>query len=428
MTYRAFVPPLAAPTRLKQTSHGCTLSQILQASLRLSLGVPCTASPALGLSFNTSPATVSSVIPYAPFVQPIDGPAVAAPSPHTVLVWFRSDLRLHDNQALAHAIELAGDAGRIIPVYIFDTRAFGKTSFGFEKTGRYRAKFLIQSVQTLKNSLQSLASDLVVRVGQPASILTQLCQSLNVDKVVAHTEVSLDDSRHDDSIKSCLDEIGIEFQTIWGNTLYAKEDLPFHIEDLPDVYAKFRHTVQTRCQVRRPLDAPKRFPSLPSHIGTHPTAACPVGQVPTLKQLGLSDPAETTSGSVGPTLPGFNGGESEALQRLAEYVQECDNNANSHSFISVDTDFSCKISPWLSLGCVSPRKIYADLGQTHAKTAQSTAYYELVWRDFFRFVTAKYSTSGRKTNARKTQLSGAVEKSSFKTPRKFSRSLVGAGL
>lgn len=428
MTYRAFVPPLAAPSPLKHNSRGCTLSKTLQASLRLSLGVPCTAPPAAGLSLSTTPATAPSVIPYAPFVQPMDGPAAAAPLPRTVLVWFRSDLRLHDHQALAQAIELAGDGGRVVPLYIFDTRAFGKTSFGFEKTGRYRAKFLIQSVQTLKKALQSLASDLIVRVGHPATILPQLCQALNIDKVIAHTEVSLDDSRHDDSIQSCLDEIGIEFQTVWGNTLYAKEDLPFHVEDLPDVYAKFRHAVQTRCQVRRPLDPPKRLPSLPTHVGAHPTAVCPIGDIPTLKQLGLSDPPLPTSGPSAPTLPAFSGGEPEALQRLNEYVHECANTARSNSVISVDTDFSCKISPWLSLGCVSPRKIYADLGHAHAKTAQSTAYYELVWRDFFRFVTAKYSASGRKATTRKTQLSGAVEKTPFRSHRKFSRSLVGAGL
>lgn len=45
------------------------------------------------------------------------------------LVWFRNDLRIHDNEALAEAFE----EGKVLPVYIFDERQFGETSFGFKK-------------------------------------------------------------------------------------------------------------------------------------------------------------------------------------------------------------------------------------------------------------------------------------------------------
>jgi len=58
-----------------------------------------------------------------------------------VLVWFRSDLRVHDNPALTHALE---EAGTVVPVYCFDPRQFGKTSFGFEKTGTFRVVLLFR--------------------------------------------------------------------------------------------------------------------------------------------------------------------------------------------------------------------------------------------------------------------------------------------
>lgn len=62
-----------------------------------------------------------------------------APQGGKVLVWFRSDLRVHDNPALTHALE---EAGTVVPVYCFDPRQFGKTSFGFEKTGTWRVVVL----------------------------------------------------------------------------------------------------------------------------------------------------------------------------------------------------------------------------------------------------------------------------------------------
>ena len=68
------------------------------------------------------------------------------------IVWFRQDLRLHDNEALTEALQ---HCDKIIPVYVFDTRTMlGKTrQFGFPKTGKFRAKFILESVEDLRRSL-----------------------------------------------------------------------------------------------------------------------------------------------------------------------------------------------------------------------------------------------------------------------------------
>lgn len=59
---------------------------------------------------------------------------MAATKETPVILWFRSDLRLHDNEALVRAAE-ASDS--VVPVYCFDPRIFGRTyHFGFQKTGR----------------------------------------------------------------------------------------------------------------------------------------------------------------------------------------------------------------------------------------------------------------------------------------------------
>ena len=79
----------------------------------------------------------------------------------TIIVWYRNDLRLHDHEAMYNAV---GEKAQVIPVYCFDKRQFGETSFGFPKTGAFRAQFLRESVQDLKNSLQKLGSDLGILV------------------------------------------------------------------------------------------------------------------------------------------------------------------------------------------------------------------------------------------------------------------------
>jgi hypothetical protein len=50
-------------------------------------------------------------------------PASAPGGRKPTLVWFRSDLRLHDNEALAAACAAATS---VLPVYIFDPREYGK--------------------------------------------------------------------------------------------------------------------------------------------------------------------------------------------------------------------------------------------------------------------------------------------------------------
>ena len=72
--------------------------------------------------------------------------------------------------------------------------------------------------------------------------------------------------------------------------------------------------------------------------------------------------------------------------------------------------FVTKVSPWLAAGCVSPRTLYHTLcsaavglhvtdcnggsrGSSGGQQQESWLLFELMWRDFFRFV--NFSLSGR---------------------------------
>ena len=104
----------------------------------------------------------------------------------SVLLWFRNDLRLHDHQPLWEAVQ---SGQRVIPFYGFDPRQFSQTAFGFPKTGAWRAQFLLESVADLRQSLQALGSDLVVRMGHPEEVIPHLVQELGLKAVAWHEEV-----------------------------------------------------------------------------------------------------------------------------------------------------------------------------------------------------------------------------------------------
>ena len=91
------------------------------------------------------------------------------------ILWFRADLRLHDNELL----QCAGCAS-IVPVFCFDPRQFGFSSWktlravSSRKTGVFKAKFLLATVAELKEKLRGIGSDLLVFFAKPEDVIPAL--------------------------------------------------------------------------------------------------------------------------------------------------------------------------------------------------------------------------------------------------------------
>ncbi|MEM6869117.1 MAG: deoxyribodipyrimidine photo-lyase, partial [Cyanobacteria bacterium P01_C01_bin.121] len=150
-----------------------------------------------------------------------------------ILLWLRNDLRLHDHEPLHRALE---NKAEIIPLYCFDPRHFGETTFGFPKTGAFRAQFLIETIADLKASLRGKGSDLVIRRGQPEEEIPQLVKALNIDAVYWHEEVTAEETAVERSVEKALGAQKVAYEVYWGATLFHPDDLPFEINKLPEVF------------------------------------------------------------------------------------------------------------------------------------------------------------------------------------------------
>lgn len=392
----AFVPtPGAAAPVVTAPAARPALSS--QSHMSLTLAPPATLS--LASSLTTAPTRVPLVQhTLAPIASKFMGGSPAGAPSGTIVVLFRADLRVDDHAPLVHALE---EAASVVPVFCFDPRHFGRTAYGFEKTGRYRACFLLDSIKALRQTFQELGSDIIVRIGRPEEVVPDICKRVGAKRVFLHAETTYEEQRVEDELEDTLKEFGAELKRFWGNTLYHIDDLPFPLDAIPDVYSDFRESVETKGKIRKPLPAPEELSPLPSAVKR--------GQIPTLADLQIDDAPDchipgssnvvmdSASYGVGSIL----GGEPEALRRVRNYVDELRRSdsgivprakASSH----LGADFSCRISPWLALGCVSPRRIYEELCNVTAMptaVSRSATYFELVWRDFFRFITCKYSAS-----------------------------------
>ena len=75
-------------------------------------------------------------------------------------------------------------------MFCFDPRDFGKAANGFDRTGPYRAHFLVEAVRDLRARLQDAGSDLLVRVGRPEEVLPELAAAVSAGAVFCHRDVA----------------------------------------------------------------------------------------------------------------------------------------------------------------------------------------------------------------------------------------------
>ncbi len=293
-------------------------------------------------------------------------------SEKTILVWFRNDLRIHDNEIL---LEATRKADKVLPVYCFDPYYFKNTASGNPKTGNFRAKFLIESVADLRKNLQSLGSDLIIRIGNPSEILPQLAEQYSVNEVYHHREVAYEETNISEEVETALWKIKLNLKHFIGHTLYHKEDLPFPIKDIPDSFSTFKKKVERDSNVRPCVATPEVI---------HSFTIIDAGELPTLQQLGLEEPVEDTRATIH-----FAGGETAGLERMNTYFSTI-SQSNAVKARNGSVEHS-KLSPWLALGCISPRQVYWEvMKNAHHIPNADMLVLELLWRDYFRFMFKKH--------------------------------------
>lgn len=284
----------------------------------------------------------------------------------TILVWFRNDLRIHDNEILLRAVERSH---QVVPVYCFDPRYFVTTPYGTKKTGVMRAAFLRENVQALKQALRHLGGDLITVFGYPEELLPRIAEDYHVNEVYHHREVAQEETHVSAHVEAALWKMQINLRHFIGHTLYHKEDLPFPIRDIPDAFSVFKKKTERESAIRPELGRPARV-QVPENIQT--------SDIPSLQELGFSA-AETRSASQ----LAFEGGEAAALAQM-------------HALLSGDdplADYS-RLSPYIAIGALSPNTLYHAVKHSENirpdKKRLEQLILKLLWRDYYRFMFKKH--------------------------------------
>ena len=296
----------------------------------------------------------------------------------TSIIWFKTDLRLYDNDTLVNAI---AESDLVIPVYCFDENHYNTTSYGFKKTGSFRAQFILEAVANLDARLREMESGLIIVKGNPEKQLAMVARMYNATAVYARREVAPEEMQTQKRVKIALQGIGCTLHTLGESTLFPEESLPFGIHDIPDVFTNFRVKVQKHSEI--PIVTPR-----PQAI---PSPKLPTAILPTLKELELQ-PAEADSRAA----IRFKGGEKEGLNRINNFFYQTHSIAHYKETRNnlIGENYSSKLAPWLAQGCLSARAVYHELKEYEkefsANDGTEWLVFELLWRDYFCFMMCKH--------------------------------------
>jgi deoxyribodipyrimidine photo-lyase len=302
-----------------------------------------------------------------------------------LIYWFRNDQRLQDNPAFARACK---EATHVVPVYCHDPAATEVTPWGFERMGPHRRQFLAQSLADLSGQLRAMGSELIEVQGRAQDVLPELARVLGTSRVLCETIAA----PQEEAQVRALQAAGLSVESLWQSSLLDPADLPFAADQLPELFTSFRQAVE-----RAGVVPPVTLPHL-SHVPSLPTASpawteCVASWRP---DAHLNEPTKPEAKSSFPYhAPEFAGGEGAAKRHLARYFDR----KLAHTYKATrnglsGTDYSSKFSPWLASGALSARTAYAALKQFELESGANDSTYwlwfELLWRDYFRFLHLKY--------------------------------------
>ncbi|MCY3624663.1 MAG: deoxyribodipyrimidine photo-lyase [Candidatus Dadabacteria bacterium] len=170
-----------------------------------------------------------------------------------IIHWFRKDLRLLDNPALAEA---AKSARPIVPVYILEDADSDPWAPG----GASRW-WLHQSLLALNRSLETRGNSLILRRGRPQEVLRELVTETGATAVYCTPLTEPHAIKVDSELPDILKELGAGFRIFDGNLFFPPGSITTKNGEPYKVFTPFYKTCMQSFPLQKPVPAPERLPS-----------------------------------------------------------------------------------------------------------------------------------------------------------------------
>ncbi|BCB19942.1 deoxyribodipyrimidine photo-lyase [Bosea sp. ANAM02] len=284
------------------------------------------------------------------------------------LHWFRNDLRLADNPALAAATE----AGPVLCLYILDTSPDRRPIGGASRW------WLSRSLAVLDDALARKGGRLVVMAGDPALLLPRIVAEAGIKLVTWNRRYEAAEIALDRKLKEALTADGITVRSFNSHLLNEPWQITTKTGQPMKVFTPYWRAARQKGDPCAPTPAPRAISALPLPDSIKPLAV-------SLGDLGLE-----------PTKPDWAGGlreawapgEAGAATRLDEFIGS-GLAGYAEARDRPDRAATSRLSPHLHFGEIGPRQVWHAL--QHARAAGEAAgserdaekfLSEIGWREF----------------------------------------------
>ena len=295
------------------------------------------------------------------------------------LIWLRTDLRLHDNTALAAACQ----RGPVAAVYLITPEQWQA-----HDDAPCKVDFWLRNLQHLSQALGNLNIPLLIRHAatwdQAPTVLSQLCRELSVESVHVNEEYGIHETRRDRAVAQALEADGVTFHSYLDQLFFQPGSVLTKTGTYFQVFSQFRKVCYSRLHSALPRVVPTPKAQAEPGVKSDP--------VPTAVE-GFPTPSETLRAL-------WPAGEDEARRRLDAFADQ------QISYYKDERDFPAKpgtsqLSAYLAAGVVSPRQCLHAALQTNQGEFESgdigaiTWINELLWREFYKHILVGYPRVSR---------------------------------
>ena len=288
------------------------------------------------------------------------------------LVWFRRDLRLQDNAALALALR---QCRQVHCVFVFDTAILAP----LPRDDR-RVAFIHDSLSALDAGLQEWSgrpgTGMIVLHGAPEQEIPAIASTLNAEAVFCARDYEPSAKRRDALIAITLAERGQQLVTVKDHVIFEDREILTQAGAPYSVFTPYLRAWLARLEA---TDAAKLQPLPGTGAALQPRPAPWAGAAPTLADIGFNRIQAETASLPSPLSAGMQTAENllqDFYYRIDHYHERRDFPAlKGPSYLSVHLRF----------GTISIRALVRLALQAKAggSAGASTWLSELAWRDFY---------------------------------------------
>ncbi len=284
------------------------------------------------------------------------------------IVWFRRDLRLHDQPALTAA---CAECDEIIPLFVFDEPLLQSQEFGAACVN-----FMLGCLQELGSSLADRGIALQWRRGDQVEQVVQTAREWKTDVVYWNRDYDPAAIKRDRQVQQRLEKLGVAARTFKDHVVFEAQEVRGATGEPLQRYSAYRARWWAKWLTTTPVVQP-----IPTALAKKIAASLPSCKpFPTAHDLGY----DSTASWIEP-------GERHARKRLRRFTEgPIHSYARNRNLPAIDG--SSRLSPHFRFGTLSPRMAIHVALNTLSQGGQVSRsdvlmwVDELIWREFFQQV------------------------------------------